>query len=98
MSGFFLPHGRMMPLCYLSSRLRPVFSAIWASVLAIPLVVALPGISAGQSTKSFDPAPFGFDLPAGIVRQGKGAAVTTADLDGKPVVARLHVAIGSGAI
>jgi Protein of unknown function (DUF1570) len=88
----------MMPLCYLTSRFRPIFSAIWAAVLAILLVVALPGMSAGQPAKSFDPAPFGFDLPPGIIRQGKGASVTTADLDGKPVVARLHVAIGNGAI
>jgi Protein of unknown function (DUF1570) len=79
-------------------RTRVVFPAIFAGMLGMGLVLALPGFSAAQPAKSFDPSPFGFDLPAGIVRQGKGVAVTTADAAGKPVVARLHVAIGSGAI
>lgn len=88
----------MTLLCHLSHRLGLVFRANSAWILALALVLALSGISLAQSAKSFDPAPFGFDLPAGQVRQGQGATVTTADADGKPVVARLHVAVGDGAI
>lgn len=88
----------MTPLCSSSHRLRTAFWANFARMLAIVFAFALPGFSAAQTAKSFDPAQFGFDLPAGPVRQGKGATVTTADADGKPVVARLHVAIGEGAI
>ncbi len=84
----------MKLLCSLYSRTQAIFPAI----LVVLLVLGLSKFSAAQSEKSFDPAPFGFDLPAGIVRQGKGASVTTADAEGKPVVARLHVAIGEGAI
>ncbi|MFN0017231.1 MAG: DUF1570 domain-containing protein [Pirellulaceae bacterium] len=84
----------MMPLCYFTSRWRAIFRPI----LAVSLLLTLSGISAAQTAKSFDPAQFGFDLPAGTVRQGQRATVTTADADGNPVIARLHVAIGEGAI
>ncbi|MGI8980285.1 MAG: DUF1570 domain-containing protein [Pirellulaceae bacterium] len=88
----------MKPHCTFAWLSPVIFPAIMAGILAGALVFALPGISAAQSAKSFDPASFGFDLPAGIVRQGNGATVTTADAEGQPVVGRLHVAIGDGAI
>ena len=66
--------------------------------LVLALVLGLPAWSLAQPAKSVDPAAFGFDLPAGALRPGKGATVTTADAEGKPVIARLQVAIGDGAI
>lgn len=66
--------------------------------LLLALVLGLPEWSAAQTEKSVDPAAFGFDLPVGILRPGREATVTTADADGKPVVARLQVGIGEGAI
>lgn len=66
--------------------------------LLLALVLGQPQWSAAQTAKSVDPAAFGFDLPAGILRPGQGATVTTADADGKPVVARLQIGIGEGAI
>ncbi len=88
----------MMLLCYLLARFRAVFPAFLASLGAIGLTLAFPETSPAQPAKSFDPAQFGFDLPVGIVRQENGANVTTADADANPVVARLHVAVGDGAI
>ncbi len=94
----FLPRLPHMPHCSSILRFSAYFQAAFAWILTLTVGLTLSGISAAQSAKSFDPAQFGFDLPAGEVRQGNGATVTTADADGKPVVARLHVAIGEGAI
>ena len=68
------------------------------ATIVLLLVLAWQSPCAAQSEKVVDPAGFGFDLPAGVIRPGKGAAVTTADQSGQPVIARLHVAIGEGAI
>jgi hypothetical protein len=53
---------------------------------------------AAAAGKVVNPAGFGLDLPAGVLRSGNGATVTTADGDGHPVIARLTVAIGDGAV
>lgn len=45
-----------------------------------------------------NPRDFGIALPAGNVETAKQEAVTTTDLDGRPVVGRLHVRVGEGAI
>jgi hypothetical protein len=83
---------RMMPHSASFSRPRALFLAIWPVFLLFLGQTAL-----GQAPKSFDPTTFGFDLPSGVVRPGKGA-VTTNDATGKPVVSRLHVNVGDGAI
>jgi hypothetical protein len=49
-------------------------------------------------TKTVDPRTYGIDLPAGEITPGKGATVTTADEMGSPVVGRLHVQVGDGAV
>src|SRR4051812_43295633 len=88
----------MMPHVCLDLRCRPLFRA-WAAGLIFFLGQAgsLPHLWA-QSARSVNPSEFGFDLPSGVVRPSQGQSVTTADTDGKPVIARLQVAIGEGAI
>jgi hypothetical protein len=64
-------------------------------LVAVLLLGGLPAI--GQD-RTFDPRSLGIDLPPGIVRPGENVAVTTTDLAGQPVVGRLHVRVGDGAI
>jgi hypothetical protein len=46
-----------------------------------------------------DPRPYGIDLPAGVVLPGNHQAVTTTEAEGTtPVVGRLHVRVGDGAV
>jgi uncharacterized protein DUF1570 len=67
-----------------------------AAVFLLTLATAAAG---GQDTApSVDPREFGLDLPAGPVLPGEKQSVTTNDDDGQPVVGRIHVRVGSGAV
>jgi hypothetical protein len=75
---------------------------LFAAFLLAALVV---GAVAGQVAQaeapavSIDPRPFGIDLAPGPVRPGENQAVTTAGAEGEPpVVAKLHVRVGDGAV
>jgi hypothetical protein len=59
----------------------------------------LAGLAHSQeATNVVEPREFGLDLPAGAVSPGEKQLVTTADEDGKPVVGRIHVRIGTAAV
>jgi len=67
-----------------------------ASALAAILLAAS---ALGQdSANVVDPREFGLNLPAGAISPGEKQLVTTADDVGKPVVGRIHVRIGTGAV
>ncbi len=63
-------------------------------------ILFLGGIRAiGQDAPlTGDPRDFGIDLPAGTLTPGENRAVTTVDEQGNPVVGRVHVRVGSGAV
>jgi hypothetical protein len=70
-----------------------------ARILAAALAVLASGAAGGQEPLSpVSPRDFGIDLPPGPIEPGKQQAVTTTDTDGKPVVGRIHVRVGEGAI
>ncbi|MEX0819330.1 MAG: DUF1570 domain-containing protein [Pirellulaceae bacterium] len=49
---------------------------------------------AAQTTRFVDPREFGLDIPSGPIHQRQGEAVATADDDGHPTIAKLHVDVG----
>ena len=51
-------------------------------------------VGLGQDAQVVDPKPYGFDIPAGAVRLGRGERVTTVDPAGRSVVAKVYVTIG----
>jgi hypothetical protein len=67
---------------------------------AAPLVAILLASSAiaEDSEVTADPREFGLDLAPGIVAPGDNRAVTTTDDAGQPVVGRIHVRVGTGAV
>src|SRR5262245_1106419 len=71
-----------------------------ARIVAAALLLALlQGTVPGQDVaSSVDPREFGLDLPAGPVTPGEKQSVTTSDEDGQPVVGRIHVRVGNGAV
>ena len=62
------------------------------------LLAALPRITTAQEAVLIDPRSFELDLPPGRVVAGDGLRVTTADDSGQPVIGRVHVKVGDGAI
>ena len=47
-----------------------------------------------QDQRTVDPKPYGFDIPAGVLRPGSGQRVTTVDTAGRSVVAKVYLTIG----
>jgi Protein of unknown function (DUF1570) len=93
---FFLTRSLLAPL------VTPAFVVAFAAAAnaqePAPLATTLPEnerIVAGQLG---NPRDFGIDLAAGPLLPGQQQAVTTNDGDGQPVVGRIHVRVGSGAI
>jgi Protein of unknown function (DUF1570) len=66
-----------------------------ASLAAVLLAAPAP---AQETSRPVEPREFGLDLPAGALAPGDKQAVTTTDADGKPVVGRIHVRVGNGAV
>jgi len=66
-----------------------------AALLLAPVTTAALGQDAAPTV---DPREFGLKLPPGSVAPGEKQAVTTNDDDGQPVVGRIHVRVGSGAV
>jgi hypothetical protein len=68
--------------------------------LAAGLAVGLGNLAARaqDSAVNVDPRPYGIDLTPGPVKPGNDQLVTTTDADGKPVVGRVHVRVGDGAV
>ena len=63
-------------------------------VAFILLFNGVVGAVLGQGPRTIDPKPYGFDIPAGVLRLGAGERVTTLDPAGRSVVAKLYVTIG----
>lgn len=72
----------------------------WLGLTATGVALARPSSAVDEALHVFpvDPRDLGLDLPDGEVRCGKGEVVQTNDEAGRPVVGRLHVAIGDAAI
>ena len=65
--------------------------------LVVGLVLLLHGVVAvlhAQDQQTVDPKPYGFDIPAGVLRLGSGQRVTTVDAAGRSVVAKVYLTIG----
>ena len=62
------------------------------------LLAATPADAQEKGLRLVDPRPFGVELPPGIITTGNNQAVTTADDAGRPVVGRVHVQVGEGAV
>src|SRR5437762_5909670 len=63
----------------------------------ITIVLASAALAQDGPTTA-NPRDFGLDLAPGIVAPGENQAVTTTDDDSLPVVGRIHVRVGAGAI
>ena len=70
----------------------------WGALyLVAALVLLLDGVAVAlyaQSQRTVDPKPYGFDIPAGVLRPGSGQRVTTVDTAGRSVVAKVYLTIG----
>ena len=73
---------------------RPLRSILFALLAA----GAAAGTVSAQAPTSVDPRPFGIDLAPGPVQPGNEQLVTTNDDAGQPVVGRVHVRVGDGAV
>lgn len=62
------------------------------------LLAASAAIGQDQGLRFVDPRPFGIELPPGLVNSGDKLSVTTTDDASNPVVGKLHVRIGQGAV
>lgn len=73
---------------------RPLF----ARQLAFSLLALCASFAAGADWKpiSITPADMGIDLPAGAVRPGGGAVISTRNPQGERVLARIHCHVGDG--
>ena len=71
-------------------RQRTIFVALALAAAAAPLFAADLG-------RDIDPRPLGIDLPPGSVAPG-GETVTTTTEGGNPVVGKIHVRVGEGAV
>ena len=81
------------------SRFRNQRRMILARGFALAILVAGFAFSAQAQQRSRGPSgEVGLELPAGPVTPGNNQAVTTTDEDGRAVVGRIHVRVGSGAI
>jgi hypothetical protein len=69
--------------------------AHFALLAAILLVTSALAQDAAQTA---NPRDFGLDLPPGVIASGENQAVSTTDGDAQPVVGRIHVRVGAGAI
>src|SRR5262245_52269168 len=67
-------------------------------VAVVLLLALMPTMARGQDAAAIDPREFGFNLPAGPITPGEKHSVTTNDDDGQPVVGRVHVRVGTGAV
>ncbi|HEY2411824.1 MAG TPA: DUF1570 domain-containing protein [Pirellulaceae bacterium] len=65
--------------------------------LLLAFVLTSPALAQDAPTTA-NPRDFGLDLAPGIIAPGENQAVTTTDDDSQPVVGRIHVRVGAGAI
>jgi hypothetical protein len=72
--------------------------AVTAALVASPLSFFLATANAQDDLPATNPRDFGLDLPPGPIAPGKNQVVTTTDDDGTPIVGRLHVRVGEGAV
>lgn len=86
------------PFQSLLTNRRQFVALLGASSVGLGITPLLKGAEASLPLFQLAPESIGLELPAGEIRRGKGEAIQTADDDGKPVVGRLHVAVGDGAI
>jgi hypothetical protein len=62
-------------------------------------LIGMTAVASGQEpARMLDPRVFDLEIPPGPVSPGEQQAVTTSDADGKPVVGRIHIRVGTGAI
>jgi Protein of unknown function (DUF1570) len=76
----------------------PVLSRYQNLTAALALAVSASLLIAEGVAGDFDPRPYGIDLPAGPIVASTGETVTTATEAGDPVVGKIHVRVGEGAV
>ena len=70
-----------------------------AFLVAAVLAVIRPGpVAAQDGVKIIDPRLYGLELAPGPLRPTKGEVAATVDETGSPVMARIHVRVGDGAV
>jgi hypothetical protein len=77
-------------------RLTRACAAIAVLVAAWTYAVALGRCQ--DRPRNVNPRSHGIDLPAGALTTGENRAVTTHNKSGQPIVGRLHVRVGEGAV
>src|SRR5262245_11451959 len=67
------------------------------ALFVISLIAAESAVFSVEPGKEVDPRTFGIDLPAGPLAAGGETVITTTDA-GEPVVGKVHVRVGEGAV
>ena len=68
-----------------------------SAFVAFALLAIGRSVFAAEADRDIDPRPFGIDLPPGTVSPGGDTVTTTTDA-GEPVVGKVHVRVGEGAV
>jgi hypothetical protein len=77
--------------------MHSIFPRHFSVLIALALVAAAGPVFSAEPGREVDPRPFGIDLAPGPIAAG-GATVTTTTDAGEPVVGKVHVRVGEGAV